>query len=207
MSCLNTAFQWLLALSLIDIKNIVTIITLSIGAYVAYQGLKEWKAKLIGHQNYNLAKDLLILFYKYDDAIKHVRHPFMWTSEYPEFTDDELNNMTNEEKTFKETLYAYQARWSKISEIKPLLREKVLEAKAIWDDSISNIFVELNKIENELWRAINAYVSNKNPTSCDQKKVDDNVVFDYLQDSDEFRQKIQQEIQKIEVILKPLLKL
>jgi hypothetical protein len=126
-----------------NIKDCITIITLSVGSYVAYQGLKAWKVQLKGNQEYNLAKSTLLNVYKYYESILQLRNPFSWDFEYPQFSRDELEQMSAREKEFRETKHQYQKRWEVVTKIKPVFYENVLETQVLWGGAFKDIIQKL----------------------------------------------------------------
>lgn len=209
-SLVSNFYQYLMAnFTLANIKDIVMIFTLSMGAYVGFRGLQAWKIQLKGNQDYNLAKSMLINIYKYKESMFQLRHPAVWTYEYPEFTREELDKMNHTQKSYREISYAYQKRWERLIKIKPALYEMVLESQVLWGNSLREIIEKLFKLEFQLQSAISNYIEARNPDKnrSDVLKPDSELVFDSLCDDDSFRVKINEIIKEAEDNLKPRLKL
>ncbi|HAT1776023.1 hypothetical protein D7217_11305 [Legionella pneumophila] len=187
-------------LTLTNIKDFVTIITLSIGAYVACIGLQTWKKQLKGSQNYNLAKSMLINLYKYRESLNQVRHPAIWGNEYPKFSPDELINMSPQERSYQEKTHAYENRWSNINQIKPILLENLIESQVLWKQDLSTHFQKLFKLEFQLRTAVIHYLQVIKPHSAKDslEKSDEDLIWDTLNENDPFRIKINEVIYEIE---------
>jgi hypothetical protein len=52
-----------------------------VAAWVAVYGIDSWRREHAGKRRIELAEDSLALFYEAADAIKHIRHPFGFSSE------------------------------------------------------------------------------------------------------------------------------
>lgn len=195
-------------LTLTNIKDVVTIITLSIGAYVALQGLHTWRRQLKGSQNYNLAKSMLINLYKYRESLNQFRHPIIWGNEYPKFSPEESMKMSPEEKYYQEKTHAYEKRWSNINQIKPVLLENLIETQVLWGQDLQTHFQQLFKLEFQLRTAVINYLEIIKPYSekGNIEKSDKDLIRDTLSESDPFRVKINEVIDGIEKHIKPHLK-
>lgn len=188
------------------VKDIVTIITLVIGSYVALRGLQTWKSQLKGSQDYNLAKSLLLSLYKYKEALFQLRNPAVWTYEYPKFTNEELDEMHHDERNYRNIVYAYQKRWERVIQIKPALHEMIFESQVLWENTIKELFEKLFKLEYELQDALTNHIENKNPNKRSQMVPDYDLVFDKLNEDDGFRKRVNPIINEIQSLLKEKIK-
>lgn len=195
-------------LTLTNIKDVVTIITLSIGAYVALQGLHTWRRQLKGSQNYNLAKSMLINLYKYRESLNQFRHPAIWGNEYPKFSSEESMKMSPQERSYQEKTHAYQQRWSNVAQIKPVLLENLIESQVLWEQDLGTNFQQLFKLESQLYFAAINYLEAIKPYSEQGKieKSDKDLIWDTLSENDPFRVKINEVIHEIEKQVKTYLK-
>ncbi|MDP3559858.1 MAG: hypothetical protein Q8R79_05895 [Legionellaceae bacterium] len=195
-------------LTLINIKDVATIITLSIGAYVALQGLHTWKRQLKGSQNYNLAKSMLINLYKYRESIDQFRRPAILGNEYPKFSPEESMNMSLQEKSYQEKTHTYQQRWSNLTQVRPILLESLIESEVLWDEDLRTHFKQLFKLESQLYFAAVNYLEAIKPYSeqGNIEKSDKDLIWDTLSENDPFRVKINEVIYEIEKQIKPYLK-
>ena len=195
--------------TLSNIKDITTIVTLSIGSYVAWQGLKTWKTQLKGTQNYDLAKSTLLNLNKYVESLHQVRNPAIWRYEYPKSTDIEKFNTNPDENPYKKKCYVYQNRLDKVYNIKPYLQENLLEIEVLWGEKLKNNFKKLFDLESKLFSEIIIYIEffkhthdvHKNMCSFDKK-----IIY-ATKENDPFRDKINKIRTEIENDIQPYLKL
>ncbi|MFW2532805.1 MULTISPECIES: hypothetical protein [unclassified Legionella] len=200
--------KFLTYVTLSNIKDLVTIFTLLIGAYVALKGLKAWKTQLKGNQDYNLAKSMSLNLRKYIESLHQFRHPAIWGGEYPEFTEEELKAMSYKEKHHKEISNAYQKRWDHVIQKKIMLQENLLESQVIWEKDLTPYFQQLFKLEFQLVNAISRYIETlkPSPTHHAVEKTIHDLVWDQF-DDDPFRTKLAPIVTSIEGYIKPHLKL
>ena len=195
--------------TLSNIKDITTIVTLSIGSYVAWQGLRTWKTQLKGTQNYDLAKSTLINLNKYVESIYQVRNPAILGGEYPKPTDVEKFNIHQNEKQYKEKCYVYQNRYDKIYNIKPYLQENVIEIEVLWGEKLKNKFKQLFALEFKLFIEIIMYTESfkhKNDEYKDASSYDEKIINATIK-NDSFRDEINKIRTEIENDIQPYLKL
>ncbi len=62
---------------IVEIRELVTIVSFIIGSYVALVGLSTWKKQIKGRTEYDLAKSALRTVYKAREAILFARNPFI----------------------------------------------------------------------------------------------------------------------------------
>ncbi|WP_448309539.1 hypothetical protein [Pantoea sp. PGP6] len=144
-------------------KDIVLTLTAITGAYVALKGLSTWKRQISGQANYNLSKNLLVNLYKYRDIISSIRHPAMSGRELNQSSQEEVANMSASQIRFHNTHKAYEARWKRISEVRPEIYANIIEAEALWGDEISKLWDEVTKKETDLLIALRDYLDYINP--------------------------------------------
>ena len=94
------------------VKDIVTVITLIIGATVTIYGVNTWRKQLKAKSEYDLAKRVLINVYKVRDA-------FMTVHTFLRFADAQT----------------IDAKFTKLAEASSNLEIELLEAKAMWGDN------------------------------------------------------------------------
>ncbi|NEG82923.1 hypothetical protein [Pantoea agglomerans] len=145
------------------LKDIVLTLTAITGAYVALKGLSTWKRQISGQANYSLSKSLLVNLYKYRDIISSIRHPAMSGRELNQSAPDEIANMNESQARFHNTHKAYEARWKRISEIRPEIYANITEAEALWGVEIVNLWDDVTKKENDLLIALRDYLEYLNP--------------------------------------------
>ena len=75
------------------VSEVVVAIAVAVGSYVAWKGLGAWKQQLKGRADHELARRILVLLYKYRDAIDGGRNPAIWGHEMEVPEDAEPEKM------------------------------------------------------------------------------------------------------------------
>jgi len=186
------------------------------GAVVAFKGLSTWQRQLKGKSEYDLSRRLLISLFKYRDAISGVRNSAMWSYEMPHPPEDEAKNMSRDEISFYGTQKAYEARWGKVYSEKTNLYADLIEAEALWGTQLKEYFLEIYKLEHELFSYIRNYLTISNPKTNNTRteaiekllrKKRDIMYDDFGEDEDdEFKSELKVGIDKIEKYLQPKLR-
>lgn len=193
-------------------KDITIPVTAITGAIVAILGLNTWKRQLKIQLEHDLSRRILITLYKYRDRIDGVRFPGMWPHEIPSPPENEVKKMSDEQIQSYGTSKAYQARWDKVQFERNFLNADLLEAEAIWDDKLKNLFAKVFDLEFELFICISQYTGIKYPDEASKDTIRNTVNknrdirFDYLGGkADEYKQEFNDAILEIEKYLKPKL--
>jgi len=140
------------------IEGLIKTGVLIFGACVAWSGLTTWKKQLKGSHEYALAKNILLQSYKYQEAMAQLRHPAVFTYEYPKFSNDQINDMRQNEKRYQEMHYVYQKRWDNVIAIKPMLREAILESQVIWGEDLRKIYEKIFTLEFNIHNGMAGYL-------------------------------------------------
>ncbi len=154
------------------IKDVILAIAAVVGIYAAIRGLNTWDRQLKGGASYELARRLTKNLYRYRDAIAGVRHPFISASEHV-YPEREAGKASNPEVTLHYGLSkAYEARWSKVTQVRSDLHTDLLESEVIWGAEVQEQFKEISKLEWELNNEISCYLESENPNvTPEMKKV------------------------------------
>lgn len=196
-------------LSLANFNSLASSAAYIVAAYIGIKGLSAWKAQLKGNQDYNLAKELMLSIYKYQEAMNNLRSPAIWTSEYPDLSNEELN-MPHNKKRFKEISFAYQKRWDRVGQIRPEIFEQTLEGQVIWGGEIRRLTEDLLNLEKNVMFALSNHLQVINPDCHDGSKDKDDSKWMYDSKDDEndiYRKPFKEKLKAIEDYLKPKLKL
>ncbi len=122
--------------------------------------------------------------------------------------------MSLEDKRYYGTSRAYQSRWEKVQDQRTTLYADLLEAEAIWGESINDLFKILFDLEHELFVEIRHYLQILDPQTEESHKSEiikaagkrRNIKYDSLsQQPDEFKSDMLTAIRNIEIYLKPKL--
>ncbi len=121
--------------------------------------------------------------------------------------------MYNDQVRFYGTYKGYQTRWEKVQTERASLNADLLEAEAIWGNDLKDLFEEVFKLESELRSTIRIYMEMISPETEPGEKdaVIKNyrerrhIMYDTLNESDEYSNDLSSAIEKIEKYLKPKL--
>ena len=153
------------------LKDICLTFAALTGAYVACKGLSTWKHQLHGHSEYDLAKRILKLCFRYRDSIRGVRNPAIYEYEMALESENETQKETFGDKWHLGLQKAYETRWLKVQQVREELYPELLEAEALWEDKLSNLMASLFQLENKLFRAIQEELEVRNPQIENQEKA------------------------------------
>lgn len=193
-------------ISITDIKEFVTIVTLCVGSYVALRGLNAWKNQFKSHE-YTLAKNILIQAYKYREAMKTLRNSAVWTYEYPSF-DGPTSHLGDARKKYLQMAYVYQKRWDRVEMLKPELWELLLESEVLWGQDLKNIFVDIFRLEFKVYRQVSAYLASLDDANDYKEKFEKDLIYDSFKDeTDSFRQQFNPLLAEVEKYIKSKLKM
>lgn len=192
------------------LKDIVVTAASGTGIYVAFKGLSTWKRQIKGQSEYALAKETLINVYKLRDEIINVRHPLLTMKERPDSGEDEAKKMTPDQIRHHSLREAYRKRWDKVITANSTLSVNLIEAEAMWNSELKNLSEQLFKHENYLVYMLDRYLSIRNPdlsASARDKLAKDSdkiheVVFNSLDDNDQYNKMLNEYIKPIEEYLK-----
>ena len=113
------------------IKDVLVSIAAMIASIVAIYGLSTWKRQLRGETEYELARRILRLCYKYRDAVKRVRDPWMMGSELVLPQNIDTQNMTERQQRASARRNAYANRWNRVTAVRADLYPEMLEAEVL----------------------------------------------------------------------------
>jgi hypothetical protein len=197
-------------------KDLVTIAAAFFAAYVAWQGLSTWHRQLRGGADFDIARRVLSAAYRIREGIMGARAPFIPVDEMISgmkeagLTDEQIAAARD---TNKMSLFAYQSRLNRISKVMTELDVAAIEAEVIWGNEIRDASSELRRCVNELFITVKLYAeqsqrSGFHPDPAEAAKLMQGymkIVFPG-HPKDEFGDKVQAAISKIEVQVKPHLK-
>ncbi len=195
------------------LKEVALLIFGGIGSYVAFQGLNTWKRQLKGKDEYELCKKVLVDLYKYKNGIKIVRNPAMFQYEYENSND--ISDLSNKDKQFKNKTYAYQERWKKVEENRSKLNLSIMESKVYWNDDLEELFKPIFEFENKLFYSVQDQLLMSNPNEDDDyKKYVGKLFYEekkskilyFLGDEDKYHIELENNIKKIENLIRKKLK-
>lgn len=181
-----------------------------VAAYVAYGGVNAWQKELKGKSEYELAKEVLRSVFRVREAFKHIRHPSIYSFEYPQDLCDRSGHLAQEHKG-KGTAHVYEQRWKKMDSAFSELEEKFLDALVEWGSENQEKIVQLRKCRAELLTEIQDYLSRlENPEqgtwkNKDEQKHERSVMYQSGPNSkyDTFTPEIESAVKELEDWLRP----
>lgn len=198
------------------IKDIVTGASALVAAIVAIKGLQTWKKQLKGKTEYEVAQKLLRATYAVREAFAYVRNPFQSSDEIAQAMQEaniEGDSREDPRLQAQTEIAVYQRRWQKVQNAFVELESILLEAEAIWGESVRENIRPLQKCKVTLYRNIKSYLRRikKSPLNIDeesQEKIDD-IIFGWGEDFDDnvFSNEIRMAVAKMEDFLRPRLKM
>lgn len=145
------------------LKDIVITGCAVTGAVVAVQGLRSWKVQLRGKSTYELAKGLLGELYKYRDAVRTVRNPFISSHEFETPEGEVPADPNSNAGRHQGKVGAYMARWRGVQESRARFYPEIIESKVLWGDEFEGLMKPLFELENKLFRAVQDELRATNP--------------------------------------------
>lgn len=183
------------------------------GAIIAFKGLGTWKRQIDGQANYNLSKNLLVNLFKYRDAVYTVRNPFMSSQEMPLPSEEESKKLNDDGIRYHGLYKAYENRWNRVEEVQTDIYANLIEAEALWDEQLSNMWKVLQRKEKELLVHLKNYLILRSPhyerfdkeyLQEKQHQIHD-AIFD-AGDDDEFKKQFEAELNKMTSYIRTKLK-
>lgn len=176
-----------------------------VGAAVAVIGLSVWRRQLRGTADFEAAKSVLRGMYSYAEALRAVRNPFMFASEFPPRAESEEANTYERRKVRA----AYEQRWRRAQESAAALSGPLLEAKVLWGCAIDRSLEEVKQLRNELLAAVENHLlsldGELNPTK-EERAATRELVFGAWSKADAFEKRLAAALEGMEKTLRVHLK-
>lgn len=208
-----TDVDWKLTKDVFSVlSTIVTAIGVGLAAWVGFSGLATWRKQNKGTSDHDLSRRLLIDLYRLRDCIGHVRNPVMLGSEGS--AEDDAKNLTFLQSSYRNTVRAYQSRFTSIDEVRARLSASLLESEAVWDGEVKSRFDSIFKLQHELWLNVSTYLLTINPDEKDDRvrayrkildRKRDVLYSSPLGDDDEFKAELDGALCHVENYLRPKL--
>jgi hypothetical protein len=141
------------------IKDIVLALAAIVTATVAIKGLTTWDRQLRGTAGFEAARAVAKSAYKVRDTLQDCRSPFLSSHEFPPEYYESRSNRAPEQEA-KGYAFLYTNRWSPVWQAMQEFDANVLEAEALWGQSIRTATDPLRKVVRELNIAIDAIIAN-----------------------------------------------
>ncbi len=132
-----------------DFTNILQSISVIIAAIAVIIGVNEWRREYIGKRNFDLAEEVLALFYEARDVIRYIRNPFGFSGEGSTRNSDPKESP--EEKQINDRAYVVFERYSKRQDLFNKLYSMRYRYMARFGKDSAKPFDDLHKIVNEIF--------------------------------------------------------
>ncbi len=175
-------------------------------ATIAYKGLSAWREQLKGKTEYELSRRILRNTYKLKNAVRTVRNPFFYAYEFSESPESEDD--FNKRSKYDGFCYVYKTRWKDVEDTRRDLSTDLLDGQVIWGEEIHKLFLEVFKLEDELFKCIQGYLSSLHPRTVVLKRKGEKTNRDirtYVEEDDDYSKEFNDAIKPIEKFLKPYL--
>ncbi len=134
----------------------------------------------------------------------------MWESEMPYPPKDQAKTMKPENIRYYGLTGAYNKRISNVTKIRSRLKLRIIEARAIFGNKITELENDLLSIEGKLNACINTYLTINNPNVNNSMKKEHQKIYNdtncdeiiYCRNNDKLSQEIDAIINKYEKMLK-----
>ena len=183
-------------------KDVVAVIGTLGALAIGILGLSTWRRQLHGTSKFEVAKNILTTTYKIEDAIQAVRSPMLHLRK----EEVEAGRALEEEQRI------YSDRLQRLNGKRAELRTLALEARAIWgeQDHFDALQKYISKLQSEIWlhfwlKGAFAGPGVQVDRSPERVAANDKIVY-FIDDEDEFTQKIKNAISDIESVYKKRLR-
>ncbi len=153
-----------------NFANILTVLAALGGVVAAWFGLFTWKAQALWNDDSGVAKAILVLLYKHNDALKNVRHRAIWSDEIDEATKNQELPKDQRLRRFHETSAVYNARRKRVQAVRAELYPFIIEGQALWGNEFKGYFSNLWKLEHELANVVRLHLEQMDPDHDSQTR-------------------------------------
>ena len=163
----------------------VTACAAAVTAYCAWRGLSEWRKKLRGEVNFDVARRLLEATLRLDGGFQNFRMPFCFPNERPAAGGDKPDReiLAKRRQTLNSKWLEFVAR--------------SVEAEAIWGDDLGNATKGMQNVGIEMSFAFRKYAEKGE--DCDQAIKD--IVIGTVERGDKFDTKLEAATNSIKLFL------
>lgn len=197
------------SVSLSVVKEIVLTITPIAAVCIGYKGLDTWRKQLKGNTEYTLAKSALTCLYELRACIGVARNSFGFSSE-PNLPQEQLEKMNHQLRNWHAARQTYEKRWEPVSAAMSKLEVLLFEIEAVWGHEKVAEFKKLRAVVFELRWAMEDDLENRNPElnrqeldRDEQNKIRRVLYRGSPKNRDEYNEKLEEAISKVETFLKP----
>lgn len=132
-----------------EVFNVLESLAVIVAAGVAVYGISSWRREMRGRKEYELAEEVLALFYEACDKISVIRNPLGWQGEGE--TRKSRESETPEEKECLDQAYVVFERYQQNQEVFNKLHSLRYRFMALFGRDKAEPFDELRRILNEIF--------------------------------------------------------
>ncbi len=192
-------------------KDVVTLLSLCVGVYVAVRGLQTWRRQLQGTAEYELGRRILRAAYRLRNAIEAVRDPLVWPGEQAVAMKEAGIEMGFHDPKYhaQSSRAVYQRRWQGVTEALSELEVEAIEAETLWGSNARDLIEEIKRSASSLSGALNMYIRNLDEPGGDflppdkYKDVQATVFAMGAKEDDAFASALQDRISRLEEFIRP----
>jgi len=193
--------------------NVIQTIAILVTAIVAVKGINSWRSEIRGKKKYEIAEEVLALFYEVRDNIKHIRSPFGFSGEGTSRVSD-----PKEDKKTKEILdraFVVYERYNKHQESFNKLFALRYRFMAHFGSDKREYFDEIQRILNKifgasqilarLWKEDPSFSKSELENKYQETLEDHESIFWYQGYQDKIEAKLDEIISSVEDICRKII--
>ena len=152
-----------------SVSAIAAVATVGLAFYFGRGGLNTWRRQLKATADHELARRILIDVYGFRDALLRARGRHI----FPEETlsiDGSLTQAQGPISGFIGEVNAYRRRFRALDSSKAVLCATLIEAEAVWDESLGRLMQPIFSLADEFFGFINVYTQMNDPREPQEKR-------------------------------------
>ncbi len=188
-----------------------------IASITAIYGINSWRRETTWKRKYELAEEVLSLFYEVRENLKLIRSPFSFTNEGSSRKKSE-NETAQETEKYNEA-YVYIERYEKLKE--PFIKLKTLKYRfmAVFgkqcefsfdevQDCLGTVLATYDLLCNHYWKKERTAPKSQEHLESLVEKIEslESIIWSNTSDNDEIDKRISDAINKIEEIVRNIIK-
>lgn len=191
-----------------SLASIATVAGVGAAIYYGRLGLEAWKSQVKGAADHELSRRVLVLLYKYQAAMSRLRSPVSTSHDF-KLRDGETPDPDFEVERFNQMCRGFDRKWDSLSAVRLELDGALLECRALWGESMDELFDSIDGLENEWYMCMLLYIRSNSPMISKEGRLkwseELNKRKNVLHDDggvDEFRQRFESSLSLVEAFLK-----
>lgn len=199
------------------IFNVIQNISIIIASFTAIYGINSWRREARWKRKYELAEEVLFLFYECKEKISIIRNPVSYVGEGK--TRKRAENETAEETEILDMAYVFLERYVRERESFTKLNSLKFRCVLVFDKNIIESFDEITNIINEIILAANRlgnrYWKDQGSKNFEKHQFEkhlvemhkhESIVWATYDNEDEVQERINKSIEKIEAYCLSIIK-